>query len=73
MPLQVRRYTYPYNGQEREIYMIVTSITDTNEPVGYEVWRAADNRWIVDDEPTTIVHRILTDEVVISVQRVTGI
>lgn len=61
--MQITRFTYEYGAFVRSISMIVTGRDGSDHLIGYEVWRSVDvnDTWIVDDEPTIIVHPILSE------------
>lgn len=71
--MYITRFTYEYTPYIRSINMIVTSRDAEGHPMGYEVWPSVEERgrWIVDDEPTIIVHPILSEYNEGCVRRVT--
>lgn len=62
--MEVTRFVYEYTPYIMTIDMIVTNTDDQGHPMGYRVWQdvefAHDNtRWVVDDEPTILIHPIV--------------
>lgn len=55
----VVEYTYLYGDSERSLTMLVIGGT-ADEPVGFEAWKmAGESGWMIDDDPTVIVHPIV--------------
>jgi hypothetical protein len=60
--MYITHFTYDYAPYVRSIYMMVTGHDSDGHPMGYEVWPSGmAGTWIVDDEPTIIVHPILSE------------
>jgi len=68
--MHVWKFAYQYGAEVREITLLLVRNDKKGQPVGYELWPfSADlasgdpiRRWIVDDEPTTIIHQIVAHE-----------
>jgi len=62
--MEITHFVYEVTPYFKTIDMIVTSEDADGHPMGYEVWKDGNQMasgsqfWIIDDEPTIIIHPI---------------
>lgn len=72
--MKLHQIAYKYGGEVRTIIMMVINWNGRFGPLGFEarpdLTMSTENRWVLDDEPTTIIHPIVDSTPLGTISRV---